>query len=151
MNGPRGLLAALLLAAACGAKPASRADDPAAGSAVVEAVVRGDLRERILLTGELVAERADRLTVPMTRLWQLSIRWLAEDGSEVAEGDRLVEFDDSALLSEVEQKRLKLKQALSERAAQQATDAIALADKQFELARQRTRTRTGGHRRSRSR
>ncbi|HYU16694.1 MAG TPA: HlyD family efflux transporter periplasmic adaptor subunit [Candidatus Acidoferrum sp.] len=100
--------------------------------------MRGDLRERILLTGELVAERADRLTVPMTRLWQLSIRWLAEDGSEVAEGDRLVEFDDSALLSEVEQKRLKLKQALSERAAQQATDAIALADKQFELARQRT-------------
>ena len=63
---------------------------------------RGDLVERLLLTGELVAEEAVYLIVPNAGIWPMSVRWLAEDGIEVAAGDTLVEFDNSRLVSDLE-------------------------------------------------
>jgi HlyD family secretion protein len=123
---------ALLLAASCGtgaaAAPAQRDE---------LRVTRGELAERVLLTGQLVAERAERSIVPMTKIWQLSIRWLAEDGAAARAGDRVVEFDNSVFVGELAEKRLRLKQALLDLAAQRATAAAATTDKEFALAREK--------------
>ncbi|HEU5061315.1 MAG TPA: HlyD family efflux transporter periplasmic adaptor subunit [Kofleriaceae bacterium] len=123
---------ALLLAASCGTGAAAAPAEPDALR-----VTRGEVAERVLLTGQLVAERAERSIVPMTRIWQLSIRWLAEDGAAAAAGDRVVEFDNSVFVGELAEKRLRLKQALLDLAAQRATAAAATADKQFALAREK--------------
>jgi multidrug resistance efflux pump len=124
--------ALLLLAASCasGAEAAPAAPDDLR-------VTRGDLAERVLLTGQLVAERSERSIVPMTRIWQLSIRWLAEDGAAAKAGDRVVEFDNSVFVGELAEKRLRLKQALLDLSAQRATAAAATTDKEFALAREK--------------
>ena len=63
---------------------------------------RGPFQQRLLLTGEIVAESAIELTVPNANIWPVPIRWLAEDGVEVQAGDTVVEFDSSQILSSLE-------------------------------------------------
>src|SRR5829696_235170 len=70
-----------------------------AGGAAGLAVRRGDLQERMLVTGELVAEQAAPLDVPRTRAFQLQIRWIAEDGTPIKAGQPVVEFDNSTFAS----------------------------------------------------
>jgi multidrug resistance efflux pump len=94
---------------------------------------RGTFRERILLSGELAAERGDPLTVPKTEVWQLQIRWIAEDGSRVKAGDPVVEFDNSQFASELEEKRLNASNAVSDLDRVQAETRTTLAEKQFEV------------------
>lgn len=122
----------LLLAAACGTGAAAAPAEPDELR-----VTRGDLAERVLLSGQLVAERSERSIVPMTRIWQLSIRWLAEDGAAAKAGDRVVEFDNSVFVGELAEKRLRLKQATLDLAAQRAVAAAATTDKEFVLAREK--------------
>ena len=59
----------------------------------------GPFQQRLLLTGEIVAESAIELTVPNANIWPVPIRWLAEDGIEVKAGETVVEFDSSQILS----------------------------------------------------
>src|SRR5260370_3834946 len=94
--------------AATGAAAAASPDSPAL------AARRGDLRPRLLLTGELKAARAQPLVAPRTANFQLQIRWLAEDGAEVAAGQPVVEVDNSSFLSNLEQKRLTAAAAADE-------------------------------------
>jgi multidrug efflux pump subunit AcrA (membrane-fusion protein) len=122
----------LLLASSC-AQGASAAP----GEPIEMRVTRGDLSERVLLSGQLVAEQAERSIVPMTKVWQLSIRWLAEDGASAKPGDRVVEFDNSVFVGELAEKRLRLRQANLDLAAQRATAAATTADKEFALAREK--------------
>jgi len=98
-----------------------------------QAVARGKVQERVLLTGELRPASAIDLSVPRTDAWQLSIRWMAEDGAQVKQGDRLLEFDNSAFADQLEQKRLELIDA--ENTLQGAKDLAALdtASKMTEL------------------
>ena len=86
-----------LLLAGCAASGPAEAD--AKDELRVE---RGELSGKLLLTGELVAAKAERLVVPNANVWPLSLRWLVEDGATVAEGDRLAEFDGSQLAGELE-------------------------------------------------
>jgi len=123
----------LLLAAACGTRAAA-APAPEPGEL---RVTRADLSERVLLTGQLVAERAERSIVPMTKIWQLSIRWLAEDGAAAKAGDRVVEFDNSVFVGEMAEKRLRLNQATLDLAEQRAIAAAAIAEKEFALAKEK--------------
>lgn len=125
-------VALLLVAAACGTR-ATAAPAPVPDEL---RVTRADLSERVLLSGQLVAERAERSIVPMTKIWQLSIRWLAEDGAAAKAGDRVVEFDNSVFVSELAEKRLRLSQATLDLAEQRAVAAAAIADKEFALARE---------------
>jgi len=74
-------------------------------------VRRGEFSDHILLTGELVAEDAVALVTPNANMWPMLIRWLAEDGIEVAEGDVVVEFDNSRLTSNLESMRAKVVEA----------------------------------------
>ena len=55
-------------------------------------VVSKPVEDVFLLTGELRAVRSESLVTPRGE-GELQIRWLAEDGAEVKQGERLVEFD----------------------------------------------------------
>src|SRR5262245_17837017 len=82
----------------------ARAD---AGGREDELVVRrGSFRQRLLLTGELEAERGESLVVPRTNAFQLQIRWMAEDGARVKAGEPVIAFDNSQFASDLEEKRL---------------------------------------------
>jgi HlyD family secretion protein len=132
---PRLPAPALLLSALCLALPGcsgpraeAESDQGAAGELVVRA---GELRPRLLLTGELAAGRADDLTVPRTSSWQVQVRWLAEEGTAVAAGERVAELDNTQIVSELEEKRLAAAQKADDLARSDAEAAATLEEKRF--------------------
>ncbi len=95
---------------------------------------RGELVEEWVLTGELAAEAAVELVAPDVPVRPLEIRWIAEDGLEVRRGDRLVEFDNSSLVADLEDRRTRVEEAVNQLAQAQAEAAVALAEAQLQLA-----------------
>ena len=126
---------AVALVLAAGACDRARASGGGAAGAPPRraAVTAGDLAPRVLLTGELRATSAVELTTPRTDTWQLSIRWMADDGATVAAGERVLEFDNSAFTSQLEQKKLLLRQADMDLRSNRDLTAVAIADKEAEL------------------
>ena len=116
----------------------------AVGSATVVAatsdltVREGEVRACQLLTGELVAERAEVLSVPQVPGWQAQIRWLARDGSEVKPGDPVAIFDSGALASDVEEKKLKVAEAERELERKMAEAETQAAEKRYAIEEKRT-------------
>jgi multidrug resistance efflux pump len=116
----------------------------AVGSAAVEAaqpdltVRQGEVRSCQLLTGELIAERAEVLSVPPVPGWQVQIRWLARDGAEVKAGDPVAIFDSGALASDVEEKKLKAAEAERELERKAAEAATTAAEKRYAIEEKRT-------------
>jgi multidrug resistance efflux pump len=127
------LLTAALCAAGCAG--AAEGERGAGGDLIVR---RGDLRPRLLLTGELAAARAVELKVPRTPTWQVQIRWMAEDGSVVHAGDRVVELDNSSFTGELETKRAGAADATTELARQQAETRSTLAEKEWAVEQKRS-------------
>lgn len=127
----------LLLAALCAAGCAGAAEGDREGGAELT-VRRGDLRPRLLLTGELASAHAVELKVPRTPTWQVQIRWLAEDGTAVRAGDRVVELDNSSFTGELETKRAAAADATTELARRQAETRSALAEKEFAVEQRRS-------------
>ena len=114
--------AAILFAlAACHGAGEKQATHAVARTAVV---TRGDLDDRVLLTGDLRAPSSIDLTSPRTENWMIAIRWLAKDGAEVKAGERVLEFDNTAVTSTLEQKKLQLIEA--EMAFRSAKDLSAI-------------------------
>src|SRR5688572_9547916 len=101
-------LAALLLSGLClawggcmGAQAEGERPASAAGGEELT-VRRGSLQERWLVTGELVAERAEPLNVPRNQASpQVQVRWMEEDGIAVKAGQRIVEFDNSSVTADL--------------------------------------------------
>lgn len=122
-------LACLLPLAGCSGSGA-RAD---AGKSEELTARRGTFRQRVLLTGELAAEKGEALVVPRTNTWQLQIRWMAPDGARVRAGDPVVAFDNSQFASDLEEKRLSASSAGSELERARAESKTTLADKQFQV------------------
>jgi multidrug resistance efflux pump len=94
-------------------------------------VERGAFVLPILLTGELEADSALVISAPRTETFELSIRWIAEDGIAVEKGERLVEFDDTALLDSINEHEIKVQQADNELTNLRATQAVDIAEKRF--------------------
>lgn len=90
-------------------------------------VIEGTLEPRLLLTGELVAERAVEIFAPDASIRPLEIRWLAEDGAAVRAGEPVVEFDSGTLASRLEELRLELEQADQQLAVTRARVAAEVA------------------------
>jgi len=134
----RSLLLGLTLAAALAGCSGEGAHAAAQGEERALVAHRGTFRQRLLLSGELEAERADPLTVPRTNSFQLQVRWLAEDGTLVKAGDRVVEFDNSQFSSELEEKRLSASDAGSELQRTAAESKTSTADKQFAVEKARS-------------
>jgi multidrug resistance efflux pump len=90
-----------------------------------------------LLSGELVAENAVVAVAPVVRIWPLQVRWIAEDGSQVEEGDRIMEFDNAQLASSLEDQHSAIVEAesrLEQVIAQSASNESAA---RLEVERQR--------------
>ena len=87
-------------------------------------VAKGKVMDRVLVTGELRAASAEDINVPRTDTWQISIKWMAEDGVQVKAGERVLEFDNSAFTASLDTKRLALREA--EMAAAGARDLATI-------------------------
>src|SRR5207249_2489658 len=105
------LLASLAGSASCRKAAGSGRYDSGAGTDAV--VSRGAVEDVFLLSGELTAVRQASIVAP--RGEALQIRWMAEDGADVKEGERVIEFDAARLIQSIEEMRLKVRQAENER------------------------------------
>jgi multidrug resistance efflux pump len=123
---------ALALVVACsGAPPADRAGDRQARDAIAHT---GDVRDRVLLTGELQPEPTSALKLQVPRVDDgVGIRFLAEDGAPVKAGDKLLELDNSAFTQNLEQKHITALEAETAWHDSEDLTQIALADKANEL------------------
>jgi multidrug efflux pump subunit AcrA (membrane-fusion protein) len=81
---------------------------------------RRSVEDVFLLTGELKAVRSESLVTPRSE-GPLQIRWMSEDGSEVTEGERVLEFDAATVIQRIEERRLRLRQAENERESRERT------------------------------
>lgn len=129
------IMTGCLFALACGRGAAPPEVAPAASPVLT--VTRGSLEDRVLLTGELEAVQSDKLVVPKSPAWVLTVRWLATDGSQVKKGDRVVEFDSSSLSGGLEDKRSAILRTENELAAEVARVAGAVSEKSMEVVRKR--------------
>jgi multidrug efflux pump subunit AcrA (membrane-fusion protein) len=82
--------------------------EPATGSAANLRIHRGSFVQQHLLTGEVEAVEVAEIKVPRTREHRLEIQWLIPDGSVVAVGDRVLEFDNSSFTANLDQLRTAL-------------------------------------------
>jgi multidrug resistance efflux pump len=115
------LLASLASGTSCRNAAGSGTDD--AGREAV--VTRRPVEDVFLLSGELSAVRQASIVAP--RGEALQIRWMAEDGTDVKEGERVIEFDAARLIQSIEELRLKVRQAENERESR-ARAVVAEAD-----------------------
>jgi multidrug resistance efflux pump len=106
----------------------------AAGKAVPSdrVVVRADVRDRVLLAGELDAVSAATLEVPRTSEWLIQLRWLEADGTPVKAGQKVAEFDNAAFVADLSEKKLAAIQAADDLEKQRDQNGIATADKAFD-------------------
>ena len=75
-------------------------------------VALADIDHRIFVNGELRAAVSRELTVPNIRSgFASTVTFLAPEGSQVKQGDRIVEFDASSLLSQRSEAQRKLDEA----------------------------------------
>ncbi|MBZ0113278.1 MAG: efflux RND transporter periplasmic adaptor subunit [Thermoanaerobaculia bacterium] len=122
----RGPLVTLIAVAALSC--ATQETAPLSEGSTTPAVRRGHLASRQLLSGELVAEDAAVAVAPVVRIWPLQVRWIAEDGIQVEEGDRIMEFDNAQLASNLEDQNSAIVEAesrLQQVTAQSASDESA--------------------------
>lgn len=108
------------------------------------AVYRGQLTPRMLLTGELVAEDSEQLVAPNVNIWPLSVRWLAEDGVEVRQGEPVVELDNTQLVANIDEERTRMIEAatrldslIAQVAAEESSLGFELEQRKAEVAKAR--------------
>ncbi len=101
-------------------------------------VHRGAFASDVVLTGEMRAARGDDVTVPRLPSWQTSIKWLATDGAEVHQGDRVVELDNSQFASNLDGKRQAVAQAEQELQQKEAEWSADMLEKQLDVERKRS-------------
>jgi HlyD family secretion protein len=129
----RSVLALLALAAAgCFAGYPDEAGSPASASPVLRAH-RGPFADTISITGEIEAARGGAISVPPLPNWQSTVKWIAQDGSELREGDRVVELDNSSFVQTLEEKRRARDQAVQELAQKEAEWAADGASRGVDL------------------
>ncbi|HXI14626.1 MAG TPA: efflux RND transporter periplasmic adaptor subunit [Thermoanaerobaculia bacterium] len=102
---------------------------------VDSSVRRGDLVQRIVLTGEVDVRRADLVSVPSLPEWQSTIKWLAEDGIDLRKGDRVIDLDNTTFVSGLEDRRTRLSEAEHQLAQKRAELQAEGAEKSFDLER----------------
>jgi multidrug resistance efflux pump len=128
LRGDRRLAIVLALGLAACDEPGQAEAGPVGPPLVV---TRGSLAQTVLVTGELEAAKSVDLVTPRTDNWNIAIRWLADDGKVVAEGDKVVEFDNSAILETIAEHELTMITAGIELTSKRAEHAVDIADKRF--------------------
>lgn len=115
------------------------------GTVPVAEVRRGDFVHRVVAEGVLEAEQATELTPPrLEGIGEMKIAWIAEDGTQVEEGDVVVRFDATQMEKELFDGESERAKTLSRRDQKEVEDSTALenlgrdaelADLQLEYAR----------------
>jgi HlyD family secretion protein len=136
LHGPPGRIARALVLVLAGCASADATAPFAVVGAAPLVVERRAIEQHLLLTGEVDAAVALQMQAPRTEDWQLTIRWLAEDGTQVKAGDRLVEFDNVAVVDRIRELDLKVAEAALAIDEQEAKSDLAVADKGFEVRKQ---------------
>lgn len=93
-------------------------------------VAREDLDLTVVERGSV--ESADAMDVLSRVQGQATVKWVADDGTPVKKGDRLIELDDSALREQFRTQEITLEQAQAARLAAEAN--LKLVRKENELA-----------------
>jgi len=101
-------------------------------------VRRGTFASNVVLTGELRAARGEELAVPRLPQWQTTIKWIAPDGAEMKQGDRVVELDNSTFSTNLDAKRQAVAQAQQELQQKDAEWTADTLDKQLDVERKRS-------------
>ncbi|MGD8328647.1 MAG: hypothetical protein PVJ49_04370, partial [Acidobacteriota bacterium] len=101
----------------------------------VSVVTRGEFVHRINANGVLASEMATEITVPQGRRGPMYIAWIAEDGSEVHEGDLLVQFDSTDLENQLLESQDELQQTLRRRDQRVEQEQTALANLELDATR----------------
>jgi multidrug resistance efflux pump len=101
-------------------------------------VHRGTFASDVVLTGELRAARGEELAVPRLPQWQTTIKWIAPDGAEMKQGDRVVELDNSVFSTNLDAKRQAVAQAQQELQQKDAEWTADTLDKQLDVERKRS-------------
>ena len=122
----------LLLLAACSGGNASKPAASEEAPRIVHAA-RGQVSDRVLVTGRLDSTSSEELRVPRTEAWELPVRWIAEDGAAVKKGDRVLEFDNSQFTASLEEKKLAVLDAISAFNTFEGVTTLELQTKQFAL------------------
>ncbi|HJO05602.1 MAG TPA: efflux RND transporter periplasmic adaptor subunit [Acidobacteriota bacterium] len=143
---PRGMLVSITLLpwlAGCSGERAAVADPsiPQAVARADDAVREGTFRQTLLMTGELQAVYGEQVQVPRLPSWETTIRWMVEDGTLVAEGDRLVELDTAEIASDLENKITARQTAANQLVRRQAELQGTTAEKEFDVERNRVAAR----------
>ncbi len=127
-----------LLAGCSGERSASADPTVPEREEVAEDVVReGSFHQTLLMSGELRAAYGEQIQVPRLPNWETTIRWMVEDGSFVAEGDRLVELDTAQIASDLENKITARQTALNALVGREAELQGQTAQKEFDVERNR--------------
>ena len=105
-------------------------DDP---SSRAPRVRRGQFVRELTLTGEIDAARGEMIAVPNLPSWQTSIKWIADDGTEVHRGDRVVELDNSQFTSGLDAKRTSVAQADQELQQKDAEGEADILQKKLDV------------------
>lgn len=98
---------------------------------------RGPFRQRYLLTGELQATEAKTVSVPRSKSWQVQIRWMEEEGARVEAGQTVLELDNSAVVTDLEDKKLQAVEAENALVRTRADAEAAVEEKQFAVEEKR--------------
>jgi multidrug efflux pump subunit AcrA (membrane-fusion protein) len=132
------VLACLLIpaAAGCASQEATASVDPPSAPTELGARV-GTFHGRHLLTGELEAVQSEKIVVPRTPVWSVTLRWMEEDGATVAEGQTVVELDNTQFTGELAQKELAESSAYNELVRKRADVAVTVSEKEFALEERR--------------
>lgn len=98
-----------------------------------ELVVRtDDFQSRLSLSGSLAAEESATINTPGDA-YGLVIRWMADDGSFVKKGDKVLEMDTTAVVSQIEALKSKVIGANNALAQQHSDNQINRAEKEHLL------------------
>lgn len=143
-------LAALLLVSPSlwGENKTAEADAPKVSAAAVKdqtvKPVRADVIRRFFITGELRAANAVQISVPRIRSsFSSVVTFLAPEGSQIKQGERLVEFDSSTLISQrseyerrLDEAKLKIEKTKADLEAQRCDllNAVAQAEANLKVA-----------------
>jgi HlyD family secretion protein len=133
-----GMFLAASVVGGCSGCSRARAEKPARPALPVRAAgAPVPAQGRLVLSGEVAATHAAAVTVPETPLWLVQLGWLAPDGTAVKKGQKVAEFDSTALMSTLEEKRLALDEAEAELLRLDAENEVTASDKSFAVEEKR--------------
>lgn len=126
---------------ATAASDRSAAQSPNDGTAGLSVVRRGPLRQVLLLSGELRAVSGAKIVVPQSPQRDPTVRWMIEEGTYVEEGDQMVELDTSQIATQLDDRQIRLEEAINELNGREAEVAGEIAQQEFEVEQARINVR----------